>query len=69
MYATFYSVEYPLVDADEAMDPAGMDGKADRLVERENLANRGADHMYATFYSVEYPLVDADEAMDPAGMD
>ena len=37
MYATFYSVEYPLVDADEAMDPAGMDGKADRLVERENL--------------------------------
>jgi len=37
MYATFYSVEYPLVDADEAMDPAGMEGKAERLVERENL--------------------------------
>ena len=37
MYATFYSVEYPLVDADEAMDPAGMAGKAERLVERENL--------------------------------
>ena len=37
MYATFYSVEYPLVDAAEAMDPAGMAGKAERLVERENL--------------------------------
>ena len=37
MYATFYSVEYPLVDATEAMDPAGMDGKAERLIERENL--------------------------------
>jgi aldehyde:ferredoxin oxidoreductase len=37
MYATFYSVEYPLVDPDAAMDPTGMDGKAERLVERENL--------------------------------
>jgi len=37
MYATFYSVEYPLVDADEAMEPTGMDGKAERLVDRENL--------------------------------
>jgi glycosyltransferase involved in cell wall biosynthesis len=37
MYATFYSVEYPLVDAAEAMDPAGTAGKAERLVERENL--------------------------------
>ncbi|WP_058365813.1 aldehyde ferredoxin oxidoreductase family protein [Haloparvum sedimenti] len=37
MYATFYSVEYPLVDEDEAMPPAGFEGKAERLVERENL--------------------------------
>jgi len=37
MYATFYSVEYPLVGPDAAMDPNGMDGKAERLVERENL--------------------------------
>ena len=37
MYATFYSVEYPLVDAEEAMAPSGMDGKADRLVDREDL--------------------------------
>ena len=37
MYATFYSVEYPLVEASEAMEPTGMDGKAERLVERENL--------------------------------
>lgn len=37
MYATFYSVEYPLVPDDDAMDPEGFDGKAQRLVERENL--------------------------------
>jgi len=37
MYATFYSVEYPLVGDDEAMEPTGFEGKADRLVERENL--------------------------------
>jgi aldehyde:ferredoxin oxidoreductase len=37
MYATFYSVEYPLVEEDEAMEPAGFEGKAERLVERENL--------------------------------
>ncbi|GAA0262174.1 aldehyde ferredoxin oxidoreductase family protein [Halobacterium noricense] len=37
MYATFYSVEYPLVPDDEAMAPRGFDGKAQRLVERENL--------------------------------
>ncbi|MCD2201445.1 aldehyde ferredoxin oxidoreductase [Halobacterium sp. KA-4] len=37
MYATFYSVEYPLVPDDEAMAPEGFDGKAQRLVERENL--------------------------------
>ncbi|MFO7927623.1 MAG: aldehyde ferredoxin oxidoreductase family protein [Halobacteriota archaeon] len=37
MYATFYSVEYPLVEASEAMEPTGMDGKAERLIERENL--------------------------------
>ncbi len=37
MYATFYSVEYPLVDAEDALDPEGATGKADVLVERENL--------------------------------
>ncbi|WP_137284308.1 aldehyde ferredoxin oxidoreductase family protein [Halorussus salinisoli] len=37
MYATFYSVEYPLVGKDEAMEPTGLEGKPDRLVERENL--------------------------------
>jgi len=37
MYATFYSVEYPLVEEDEAMEPAGFEGKVERLVERENL--------------------------------
>ncbi|PSP57488.1 aldehyde ferredoxin oxidoreductase [Halobacteriales archaeon QS_1_67_19] len=37
MYATFYSVEYPLVGKDEAMDPTGFEGKPERLVERENL--------------------------------
>jgi aldehyde:ferredoxin oxidoreductase len=37
MYATFYSVEYPLVGEDEAMEPTGLEGKPERLVERENL--------------------------------
>ncbi|WP_311170243.1 aldehyde ferredoxin oxidoreductase family protein [Halobellus ordinarius] len=37
MYATFYSVEYPLVPSDQAMEPTGFEGKAERLVERENL--------------------------------
>ncbi|WP_137286553.1 aldehyde ferredoxin oxidoreductase family protein [Halorussus salinisoli] len=37
MYATFYSVEYPLVSKDEAMEPEGFEGKPERLVERENL--------------------------------
>ena len=37
MYATFYSVEYPLVPEEDALDPNGANGKADALVERENL--------------------------------
>ncbi|USZ73721.1 aldehyde ferredoxin oxidoreductase family protein [Natronosalvus halobius] len=37
MYATFYSVEYPLVPEDEALEPTGTVGKAERLVRRENL--------------------------------
>ncbi|WP_049980201.1 aldehyde ferredoxin oxidoreductase family protein [Halolamina rubra] len=37
MYATFYSVEYPLVDEEDAVDPLGTLGKADELVHRENL--------------------------------
>jgi aldehyde:ferredoxin oxidoreductase len=36
MYATFYAVEYPLVDKEEAMDPSGLDAKAERLIDREN---------------------------------
>ncbi|MFB6133978.1 MAG: aldehyde ferredoxin oxidoreductase family protein [Halanaeroarchaeum sp.] len=37
MYALFYSVEYPLVPEEDAMDPTGTLGKAERLAERENL--------------------------------
>ena len=37
MYSVFYSVEYPLVPSDQAMDPDGFEGKARRLVKRENL--------------------------------
>ncbi len=37
MYATFYSVEYPLVPKEDALDPKGTLGKADELVHRENL--------------------------------
>ncbi|MFB6108318.1 MAG: aldehyde ferredoxin oxidoreductase family protein [Haloplanus sp.] len=37
MYATFYAYEYPLVDAEEAFDPAGLSpAKARKLVELEN---------------------------------
>ncbi|MFC6823499.1 aldehyde ferredoxin oxidoreductase family protein [Halopelagius fulvigenes] len=37
MYATFYSVEYPLVPQEQAVDPKGTVGKADVLAEREDL--------------------------------
>ncbi|AEH39197.1 aldehyde ferredoxin oxidoreductase family protein [Halopiger xanaduensis] len=37
MYSVFYSVEYPLVPDEQALDPTGTVGKADRLVQRENL--------------------------------
>ena len=37
MYATFYSVEYPLVGDEQAMDNKGFDGKPQRLVKREDL--------------------------------
>ncbi|WP_135805854.1 aldehyde ferredoxin oxidoreductase family protein [Halorussus marinus] len=37
MYATFYSVEYPLVPKEEGMAPRGLEGKPERLVKRENL--------------------------------
>ncbi|MFC4358251.1 aldehyde ferredoxin oxidoreductase family protein [Halobium salinum] len=36
MYSTFYALEYPLVGRDQAMNPEGLEGKAARLVEREN---------------------------------
>jgi aldehyde:ferredoxin oxidoreductase len=37
MYATFYAYEYPLVDASEAFEPAGLSpAKAEKLVELEN---------------------------------
>ncbi|MFW5938197.1 MAG: aldehyde ferredoxin oxidoreductase family protein [Halanaeroarchaeum sp.] len=36
MYASFYSLEYPLVDKEDAMDPRGLDGKPERLVTKEN---------------------------------
>jgi aldehyde:ferredoxin oxidoreductase len=36
MYATFYALEYPLVDKDQAVDPAGLGSKPARLVGREN---------------------------------
>ncbi|WP_248898168.1 aldehyde ferredoxin oxidoreductase family protein [Haloplanus halobius] len=36
MYGSFYELEYPLVDADEAVDNVGLDGKPERLIEKEN---------------------------------
>ncbi len=36
MYATFYALEYPLVDKADAMDPKGLEGKPERLIHKEN---------------------------------
>ncbi|AKH98302.1 aldehyde ferredoxin oxidoreductase family protein [Halanaeroarchaeum sulfurireducens] len=36
LYSTFYAYEYPLVGEDEAFDPAGLEGKPEKLVWAEN---------------------------------
>jgi len=36
MYGSFYSLEYPLVDKEQAVDPEGLEGKPPKLVEKEN---------------------------------
>ncbi|QCS43995.1 aldehyde ferredoxin oxidoreductase family protein [Natrinema versiforme] len=36
MYAEFYPYEYPLVDADDAFDKSGLEGKPPKVVELEN---------------------------------
>ncbi|PSQ19392.1 aldehyde ferredoxin oxidoreductase [Halobacteriales archaeon QS_8_69_26] len=36
MYAEMYQLEYPLVSPKKALDPEGLEGKAERLVEMEN---------------------------------
>ncbi|QRV16663.1 aldehyde ferredoxin oxidoreductase family protein [Haloterrigena salifodinae] len=37
MYAEFYPYEYPLVDADDAFDKSGLEGKPPAIVEHENI--------------------------------
>ncbi|MBZ6495203.1 aldehyde ferredoxin oxidoreductase family protein [Natrinema longum] len=37
MYAEFYPYEYPLVDADDAFDKDGLEGKPPKVVELENI--------------------------------
>ena len=37
MYAEFYPYEYPLVDADDAFDRAGLEGKPPKIIELENV--------------------------------
>ncbi|MFP8957739.1 aldehyde ferredoxin oxidoreductase family protein [Natrialbaceae archaeon A-CW3] len=37
MYAEFYSLEYPLVDEEQALDKEGLEGKPAKVVEKENL--------------------------------
>ncbi|MFC4249716.1 aldehyde ferredoxin oxidoreductase family protein [Natribaculum luteum] len=37
MYAEFYPYEYPLVDEEQAMDKAGLEGKPPKVIEKENL--------------------------------
>jgi aldehyde:ferredoxin oxidoreductase len=36
LYGSMYTLEYPLVPAGAALDPEGFEGKAERLVEKEN---------------------------------
>ncbi|GAB3031641.1 aldehyde ferredoxin oxidoreductase family protein [Natronobiforma cellulositropha] len=36
MYAEFYPLEYPLVDEDQMLEPAGLEGKPPKVVEKEN---------------------------------
>jgi aldehyde:ferredoxin oxidoreductase len=36
LYGSMYVYEYPMVEPDEALDPEGLDGKPERLVEKEN---------------------------------
>ena len=68
MYATFYSVEYPLVSREEAMDPTGTVGKAERLVQRENLMAL-ADSGVICKFSRDYMTPDRYEALFEAGFD
>lgn len=37
MYSTMYAWEYPIVGKDEALDPEGIEGKAEAVVKQENL--------------------------------
>jgi aldehyde:ferredoxin oxidoreductase len=36
MFTTMYAWEYPLVDAEEAYDPTGLEGKPEMVIEQEN---------------------------------
>lgn len=36
MYARFYSYEYPLLPGEDALEPHGLEGKPELLIEREN---------------------------------
>ncbi len=36
MFSTMYAWEYPLVDAGEALEPTGLDGKPEVVIEQEN---------------------------------
>ncbi|WP_144926197.1 aldehyde ferredoxin oxidoreductase family protein [Halorubrum salsamenti] len=75
MYSVFYSVEYPLVDEDQAMRPVGFDGKAERLVKRENqmavndsgvVCKFSRDYMTPQRYELLFDA-DFDELLDVGG--
>jgi aldehyde:ferredoxin oxidoreductase len=68
LYATFYSLEYPLVDADEAMDPTGMQGKPERLAKRENLMALNDSGVVCKF-SRDYMTAERYEALFGADME
>ncbi|MFT4947368.1 MAG: aldehyde:ferredoxin oxidoreductase [Natronomonas sp.] len=68
MYATFYSVEYPLVPEEAALDPTGTVGKADRLIRRENLMALNDSGVVCKF-SRDYMNAERYEALFDADFD
>ncbi|MFP9060386.1 aldehyde ferredoxin oxidoreductase family protein [Natrialbaceae archaeon A-chndr2] len=62
MYAEMYDYEYPLVDAEDALDPIGLEGKPSVVVESEN-ANALKDSAIACKFSGSFLTADRFETL------